>query len=158
MRLLKATASSMRNWKKEYKNSRYGLQKRAACVLLAGIGLALTSCQRSRVVVRELAVQTPRVEVQQEWKYKTDTLYRYETDSILIETFITDTVIRQRVETKPLYITLKDTVFDDSPSEENKRLKEENKWLKQKDDTRIYKLAGGFAVIAGLCLLGLRKK
>lgn len=103
-------------------------------------------------------MQTPRVEVQQEWKYKTDTLYRYETDSILIETFITDTLIQQRVETKPLYITLKDTVFDNSQKEENKRLKQENKRLKQKDDTRIYKLTGVLAVIAGLCLFGLRKK
>lgn len=151
----------MRNWKKEYRNSKYGLQRRAACVLLVGIVSALTSCQRSRTVVRELAVQTPRVEVQQEWRYKTDTLYRYETDSVLIETFITDTLIQQRVETKPLYITLKDTVFDtktETVKQENKRLKEENKRLKQKDDTRIYKLAGVLAVIAGLCLFGLRKK
>lgn len=126
----------MRNWREEYKNSKNGLQKKAVFGLLVVIGLVLTSCQHQKNVVRERVIQAPTIRTEQVWKYKTDTLYRYETDSILIETIIHDTLIRQRVETKPLFITVRDTVFDvktETTKAENKRLKAENKRLKKEN-------------------------
>ena len=128
----------MRNWKREYRNWRYALQRKAACVLLVGIGLVSTSCQRSRTVVRERIVPLPQVRIDTTYRFIKDTVFRIETDSILIETVIRDTLIEQRVQTKPLYITVRDTVFDtrtETAKEENKWLKEENKRLKKADET-----------------------
>lgn len=51
----------------------------------------------------------------------------------MIETIVHDTTIEQRVETKPLYVTVRDTVFEKTKDElmkaENKRLKAENKTM-----------------------------
>lgn len=127
----------MKNWREEYKNSKNGLQRRVACVLLAGIVFLSTSCQHQKNVVRERVIQAPTIRTEQVWKYKTDTLYRYETDSIMIETIIHDTLIRQRVETKPLFVTVRDTVFDvktETTKAENKRLKAENKRLEKENE------------------------
>lgn len=91
------------------------------------------------------------------WKYKTDTLYRYETDSILIETIIQDTIIRQKVETKPLFVTVRDTVLDvktETAKAENKRLKEENKRLEKTNKT-ANKINTGMAIAYALGMLGL---
>lgn len=93
------------------------------------------------------------------WKYKTDTLYRYETDSILIETIIQDTIIRQRVETKPLFVTVRDTVFDvktETTKAENKRLKAENKRLeKANEKARKADIGWLFAFIGTAVAIGL---
>lgn len=127
----------MKNSKNAFKNSKNGLQKKAVFVLLVVIDLALTSCQHPKNVIRERVIQVPTIRTEQVWKYKTDTLYRYETDSILIETIIHDTLIRQRVETKPLFVTVRDTVFDaktETTKAENKRLKEENKRLEKANE------------------------
>ena len=127
----------MRNWREEYENSKNALQKKAVFVLLVVIGCLLTSCQHPKNVVRERVIQAPTIRTEQVWKYKTDTLYRYETDSILIETIIHDTLIRQRVETKPLFVTVRDTVFDvktETTKAENKRLKAENKRLEKANE------------------------
>ena len=112
-------------------------------------------------------VQVPTIKTEQVWKYKLDTLYRYETDSILIETIVHDTTIEQRVQTKPLYITVRDTVFDTKTEwakEENKRLKEENKRLKKADETAkksstgwVIAYALGIAVAIGWLWASRRK-
>lgn len=149
---------NVKNWSEEYKNLKHGLRKRVACVSLAGIVLALTSCQPSKSVIRERAVQVPIIKTEQVWNYKIDTLYRYETDSILVETLVSDTVIRQRIETKPLYITVFDTVFISGKNElvnaENKRLKEETKRLK-KENKKADKLNTSMALAYALGLIGL---
>ena len=127
-----------RNWRRGYRNLKFGLRKRAVCVFLASTVFLLMSCRQSNSVVRERVVQVPVVKTEQVWKYKLDTLYRYETDSILIETVIRDTLIEQHIETKPLYITVRDTIFDaqtERAKEQNKWLKEENKRLKKADET-----------------------
>ena len=77
----------------------------------------------------------------------------------MIETIVHDTTIEQRVETKPLYITVRDTIFDASTERakaENKRLKEENKRLKKADETArktstgwVIAYALGTAVVIG---------
>ena len=113
------------------------LQRRVACVFLASTALLSTSCRQPHSVIRERVLPLPSIKTEQVWSYKTDTLYRYETDSIVIETIIHDTVIRQRVETKPLFITVRDTVFSvktETAKAENKWLKEENKRLKKSNE------------------------
>lgn len=127
-----------RNWRRGYRNLKFGLRKRAVFVLLVVIGLALTSCRQQRTVVRERIVALPQVKIDTTYRFIKDTVFRIETDSILIETIIRDTLIEQHIETKPLYITVKDTVFDtetEAAKAENKRLKEENKRLKKADET-----------------------
>lgn len=127
----------MKNSKNAFKNSKNGLQKKAVLGLLVVIGCLLTSCQHPKNVIRERVIQVPTIRTEQVWKYKTDTLYRYETDSILIETIIQDTIIRQKVETKPLFVTVRDTVLDtktETTKAENKRLKEENKRLEKANE------------------------
>lgn len=130
----------MKNWNREYRNWRYALQRRAACVLLVVIGLALTSCRQQRTVVRERIVPVPQVKIDTTYHFigGRDTVFRIETDSILIETVIRDTLIEQHIETKPLYITVRDTIFDaktERAKEQNKWLKAENKRLKKADET-----------------------
>lgn len=123
--------------KSDYRNLKYALRKRVVCVFLASTVFLLMSCRQSNSVVRERVVQVPVVKTEQVWKYKLDTLYRYETDSILIETIVHDTTIEQHIETKPLYITIRDTIFDaktERAKEQNKWLIEENKRLKKADE------------------------
>lgn len=127
-----------RNWRRGYRNLKFGLRKRAVFVLLVVIGLALTSCQQQRTVVRERIVALPQVKIDTTYRFIKDTVFRIETDSILIETIVHDTTIEQRVETKPLYVTVRDTIFDaktERAKEQNKWLKEENKRLKRADET-----------------------
>lgn len=45
--------------------------------------------------------------------FRTDTAFVWETDTLRIETLIRDTVIRQRIETKPIYIH--DTITKEVP-------------------------------------------
>lgn len=123
--------------KSDYRNLKYALRKRVVCVFLASTVFLLMSCRQSNSVIRERVVQVPVVKTEQVWKYKLDTLYRYETDSILIETIVHDTTIEQHIEMKPLYITVRDTIFDaktERAKEQNKWLKEENKRLKKADE------------------------
>ena len=127
-----------RNWRRGYRNLKFGLRKRAVFVLLVVIGCLSTSCQQQRTVVRERIVALPQVKIDTTYRFIKDTVFRIETDSILIETIVHDTTIEQRVETKPLYVTVRDTVFDASNERakaENKRLKQENKRLKRADET-----------------------
>lgn len=146
-----------RGWKKGYKNLKYVLKKRVVSVSLASIAFLLTACQQQRSIVREKIVQVPTIKTEQVWKYKTDTLYRYETDSILIETIIHDTLIQQRVETKPLFVTVRDTVLDtktETAKAENKRLKEENKRLINSNKTAD-KINTGMAIAYALGVIGM---
>lgn len=124
--------------KSDYRNLKYALRKRVVCVFLASTVFLLMSCRQSNSVVRERVVQVPVVKTEQVWKYKLDTLYRYETDSILIETIVHDTTIEQHIETKPLYITVRDTIFD----VKTERAKEQNKWLKKADEKARKSSAG----------------
>ena len=150
-----------KNWRRGYRNLKFGLRKRAVFVLLVVIGLALTSCQQQRTVVRERIVPVPQLKIDTTYRFigGRDTVFRIETDSILIETVIRDTLIEQHIETKPLYITVRDTVFDtrtERAKEENKRLKEENKRLRKADETArkpsigwVIPYALGTAVVIG---------
>lgn len=150
-----------KNWRRGYRNLKFGLRKRAVFVLLVVIGCLSTSCRQQRTVVRERIVPVPQVKIDTTYHFigGRDTIFRIETDSILIETTIHDTLIRQRVETKPLYITLRDTIFDaktERAKEQNKWLKEENKRLKKADETarkwsvgRVIAYALGTAVVIG---------
>lgn len=123
--------------KSDYRNLKYALRKRVVCVFLASTVFLLMGCRQSNSVIRERVVQVPVIKTEQVWKYKLDTLYRYETDSILIETIVHDTTIEQHIEMKPLYITVRDTIFDaktERAKKQNKWLKEENKRLKKADE------------------------
>lgn len=134
-----------RNWRREYRNLKFGLKKRAVFVLLVVIGCLLTSCQQQRTVVRERIVALPQVKIDTTYRFIKDTVFRIETDSILIETIIRDTLIEQHIETKPLYITVRDTIFDaktERAKEQNKWLKEENKRLKKADEKARKSSAG----------------
>ena len=151
------TVLNMKNSKNAFKNSKNGLRKKAVLGLLVVIGLVSTSCQHPKNVIRERVIQVPTIRTEQVWKYKTDTLYRYETDSILIETIIQDTIIRQKVETKPLFVTVRDTVLDvktETAKAENKRLKEENKRLEKTNKT-ANKINTGMAIAYALGMVGL---
>lgn len=140
-----------RNWRRGYRNLKFGLRKRAVFVLLVVIGCLSTSCQQQRTVVRERIVALPQVKIDTTYRFIKDTVFRIETDSILIETIVHDTTIEQRVETKPLYVTVRDTIFDaqtERAKEQNKWLKEENKRLKKADETANKPSTGWLIVYA----------
>lgn len=142
-----------RNWRRGYRNLKFGLRKRAVFVLLVGIGCLSTSCQQQRTVVRERIVPVPQVKIDTTYHFigGRDTIFKIETDSILIETIIRDTLIEQHIETKPLYITVRDTIFDaktERAKEQNKWLKAENKRLKKADETANKPSTGWLIVYA----------
>lgn len=143
----------MKNWNREYRNWRYASQRRAVFVLLVVIGCLSTSCRQQRTVVRERIVPVPQVKIDTTYHFigGRDTIFRIETDSILIETIIRDTLIEQHIETKPLYINVRDTIFDaqtERAKEQNKWLKEENKRLKKADETANKPSTGWLIVYA----------
>lgn len=99
-----------KQWKHGFNAWKKGLKKKVAYVSLASIVLHLTSCHRQAAVITERIYTVPEIRIDTTYRWKSDTVFRIETDSILIETLIHDTLIWQHVRTKPQYIKVRDTV------------------------------------------------
>lgn len=71
----------------------------------------------------------PEIRIDTTYRWSSDTVFRIETDSILVETLIHDTLIWQHIRTKPQYIKVRDTVKieeNEIKTAEKKATKERN--------------------------------
>lgn len=71
--------------------------------------------------------------------FRTDTAFVWETDTLRIETLIRDTVIRQRIETKPIIIrdTVRMELEKESAKQRNSEANASNKTTKSRIDFRF---------------------
>lgn len=97
--------------------------------VIVSIVLTLTSCCNQKYVPQERIKIVPAHKIDTCFVVKQDTLFCFETDSLSVETYIDDTILRLRVETKPLII--KDTIFtkveQEKAKENEEKVKENSK-------------------------------
>lgn len=115
--------------KRELKNLKNALRKKAVCVLLASIVFLSVSCTQHQkaVLVQQKTTPVPSVRIDTCFVYHRDTAFVFETDTFRIETIIRDTLITQHIETKPYYIKTTDTIYIETPTQVQKTDKKDQK-------------------------------
>lgn len=135
---------SLRNvlicWKK-------GLQKILAFATIVLVGLLLTACCNQKEIVQPTIKIVPTHKIDTCFVVKSDTILCYETDTLKVETIIHDTIVRLKIETKPIIV--RDTII--TKIEQNKA-KKENTETKKKDTETKKKLSLFFS-LAGILIL-----
>lgn len=107
--------NKMRNSKRSLRCWKRGLRKILVSVPIALTGFLLVSCYNQQEIIRQPTVQVVKTHsIDTCFVFRTDTAFVWETDTLRIETLIRDTVIRQRIETKPIII--RDTVTQTVPA------------------------------------------
>lgn len=134
----------MQSSNKESNNLKDVLKKNLVCVLIASIVLQLTACRHQQSVIRERVVSVPEHVIDTVFAYRLDTTYIFETDTLRIETTIRDTLVHQRVSTKPQYLILRDTV----PNAELIKAKQRAESAEQTSKMAIDKLEKPFRTAA----------
>lgn len=121
--------------KRGLKNLKNALRKKAVCVLLVNIAFLSMSCTHQKaVLVQQKITPVASVKIDTCFVYHRDTTFVFETDTFLIETIIRDTLVTQRIETKPYYITTTDTIYIETPTQVQKTDKKD-----QKEEIKIAK-------------------
>lgn len=118
---------SLRNvlicWKK-------GLQKILAFATIVLVGLLLTACCSQKEIVQPTIKIVPTHKIDTCFDVKSDTILWLETDTLRVEAIVRDTMLRLRVETKPIIV--KDTLITKGEEEKAKIEKEKAKENKEK--------------------------
>ena len=115
------------NWKRK-------LKRILVTGVIVSIVLTLTSCCNQKYVPQERIkiVQTHKIDTC--FVVKQDTLNCFETDTLKVETYIHDTIVRLKVETKPIIV--RDTII--SVIEKEKAKKEEEQAKENPKKTKIF--------------------
>ena len=111
------------------------------------VGLLLTACCNQKEIVQPTIKIVPTHKIDTCFVLKHDTVFCFETDTLRVETYIHDTIVRLKVETKPIIV--RDTII--SKIEQNKA-KKENTETKKKDTETKKKLSLFFS-LAGILIL-----
>lgn len=111
------------------------------------VGLLLTACCNQKEIVQPTIKIVPTHKIDTCFVVKSDTILCYETDTLKVETIIHDTIVRLKVETKPIIV--RDTII--TKIEQNKA-KKENTETKKKDTETKKKLSLFFS-LAGILIL-----
>ncbi|MEE0917816.1 MAG: hypothetical protein UIQ67_05890, partial [Bacteroidales bacterium] len=85
-----------------------GLRKIVAFAMIVSYGFLSISCCKTKEILQPTVRYVESHSIDTCFVFRTDTAFVWETDTLRIETLIRDTVIRQRIETKPIII--RDTV------------------------------------------------
>lgn len=93
-------------WNKE-------LRKIAVLGTIVSCGFLLTSCCNQKEILQPTVRYIESHSIDTCFVFRTDTAFVWETDTLRVETLIRDTVIHQRIETKPIYIH--DTITKEVP-------------------------------------------
>lgn len=128
------------NWKRK-------LKRILVTGVIASIVLTLTSCCNQKYVPQERIKIVPTHKIDTCFVLKHDTVFCFETDTLRVETYIHDTIVRLKVETKPIIV--RDTII--TKIEQNKA-KKENTETKKKDTETKKKLSLFFS-LAGILIL-----
>lgn len=115
-------------WKK-------GLQKILAFATIVLVGLLLTACCSPKPIAQPTVriVETHKIDTC--FVVKQDTLFCFDTDTLRVETYIHDTIVRLKVETKPIIV--RDTLFTKVEKEKAKKNEEKAKENQKKTKTFI---------------------
>ena len=111
------------------------------------VGLLLTACCNQKEIVQPTIKIVPTHKIDTCFVVKSDTILCYETDTLKVETIIHDTIVRLKIETKPIIV--RDTII--TKIEQNKA-KKENTETKKKDTETKKKLSLFFS-LAGILIL-----
>ena len=111
------------------------------------VGLLLTACCNQKEIVRPTIKIVPTHKIDTCFVVKSDTILCYETDTLKVKTIIHDTIVRLKIETKPIIV--RDTII--TKIEQNKA-KKENTETKKKDTETKKKLSLFFS-LAGILIL-----
>lgn len=122
-------------------------QKILAFATIVLVGLLLTACCSAREVAQPTIKIVPTHKIDTCFVLKHDTVFCFETDTLRVETYIHDTIVRLKVETKPIIV--RDTII--TKIEQNKA-KKENTETKKKDTETKKKLSLFFS-LAGILIL-----
>lgn len=90
-----------------------GLRKIVAFAMIVSCGFLSISCCKTKEILQPTVRYVESHSIDTCFVFRTDTAFVWETDTLRIETLIRDTVIRQRIETKPIYIH--DTITKEVP-------------------------------------------
>lgn len=113
-------------WKK-------GLQKILAFATIVLVGLLLTACCNQREIVQPTIKIVPTHRIDTCFVLKSDTVICFETDTLRVETYIHDTIVRLKVETKPIIV--RDTIISVIEKEKAKKNEEKAKENSKKTKT-----------------------
>ena len=123
------------------------LKKTRVFATIVSVGLLLTACCNAREIAQPTIKLVPTHKIDTCFVMKQDTLFCFETDTLRVETYIHDTVVHFKVETKPIIV--RDTII--TKIEQNKA-KKENIETKKKDTETKKKLSLFFS-LAGILIL-----
>lgn len=128
------------NWKRK-------LKRILVTDVIVSIVLTLTSCCNQKYIPQERIKIVPTHKIDTCFVVKQDTLYCFETDTLKVETYIHDTIVRLKVETKPIIV--RDPII--SVIEKEKAKKEDTE-TKEKIGSLFFAIE---LVLAGIFLLVL---
>jgi hypothetical protein len=113
---------------------KHGLRKiRVSATAVIG-GLLLTSCCSQKELVQPTIKIVPAHKIDTCFVVKSDTVLCFETDTLRVETIVRDTILRLKVETKPIIV--RDTII--SKIEQEKAKKNEEKAKENPKKTKIF--------------------
>lgn len=121
------------SWKK-------GLQKIVAFAMIVSCVLLSISCCKTKEILQPTVRYIESHSIDTCFVFRTDTAFVWETDTLRVETLIRDTVIRQRIETKPIIIrdTIRIELEKKSAKQRNSETKASNKTTKSRIDFRFF--------------------
>lgn len=136
-------------WNKE-------LRKIAVLGTIVSCGFLLTSCCNQKEILQPTVRYIESHSIDTCFVFRTDTAFVWETDILRVETLIRDTVIRQRIETKPIIIrdTIRITLEKESAKPRNSETNASNKTTKSRS---VFRFLASFC-LAILLITWIRNK
>lgn len=115
------------NWKRK-------LKQILVTGVIVSIVLTLTSCCNQKYVPQETIKIVEPHRIDTCFVVKQDTLFCFDTDTLRVETYIHDTIVRLKVETKPIIV--RDTII--TKVEKEKAKENEEKAKENPKKTKIF--------------------
>ena len=135
-----------RHWRQKVKKKLQNSQNTPVFVIVIIGLLSIGCCSPKQIAQPTVRIVEPH-RIDTCFVVKQDTLFCFETDTLRVETYIHDTIVRLKVETKPIIV--RDTIIT---KVEKEKAKKENTETKEKDTETKKKLSLFFS-LAGILIL-----